>query len=263
MKEVGRCRVLTAELGSEIETAFDGPVRGAAAVARIGREVRRVLRRHDIEEKARLRVSVAPGNRKVLLVQVNTRHRGTPMRIQVSGPADFAATFAAERLDRSLGRSSGARESRVWPDPARPPLASVSERRPVVRRKECDLRACSPAEAARVMDEMDYDAHLFVDAETGEDAVVHWAGPAGVRLARQYSVRPPTAADPGSLTMHPSPALRLTDGEAANHLCRYGLPFVFFTEPRSHRGRLLLRRYDGDLALVVAARSRGLSPSER
>ncbi len=226
---------------------------GSVDTPRVVREVGGAFARWRGVETARLRLSIVPGERRVVLVQANTRFRGTPVRVQVSGPAGFVATSAAERLDRSLVRLTESAGVRVWPDPARPPLASVTERRVIVRRKEYALRRCTPMDAARVMDAMDYDAHLFVDAETGEDAVVHWAGPLGVRLMRQRRVRPSVRLERGPLTVHPRPAPWLTDTEAADRLCRYGLPFVFYTDPRGRRGRLLLRRYDGDLSVVQSA----------
>ncbi|WP_324194564.1 sigma 54 modulation/S30EA ribosomal C-terminal domain-containing protein [Nocardia blacklockiae] len=221
--------------------------------SRLEAEIGSVLRRWRGAEGPRLRLSFVPGEQRVLLAQANFRYRGTPVRVQLSGPAGFVATAAAERLDRSVDRLTRAAGFRLWPDPARPPLASVTGRRVIVRRKECALRMCAPMEAARVMDAMDYDAHLFVDAETGEDAVVYWAGPLGVRLVRQGLVRPPIPLEGGPLTLHPGPAPWLTDTEAADRLCRYGLPFVFYTDPRGRRGRLLLRRYDGDLSVVRPA----------
>ncbi|MFI7003423.1 hypothetical protein [Nocardia sp. NPDC050175] len=48
----------------------------------------------------------------------------------------------------------------------------------------------------------------------------------------------------------PQPAPYLSEHEAADRLCRYGLPFLFYPDPRDRRGRLFCRRYDGDLALI-------------
>jgi Sigma 54 modulation/S30EA ribosomal protein C terminus len=61
----------------------------------------------------------------------------------------------------------------------------------ITRRKPVVLLRGDPLEAVAVMDAMDYDVHLFTDAETGEDAVVYRAGPAGLRLARQRRMYPP------------------------------------------------------------------------
>ncbi len=221
-------------------------------VERTLRSVGRVLRCHRIGAPSRLRLSAAACPDGPVLAQVNTRFREIPVRVQVGGPTGFLAEFVAERLDRQIARIAAGDVARVWPDPARPALAAVTEPRPVVRRKYCELRRGDPRSAATAMDAMDYDAHLFSDAETGEDAAVYWAGPHGVRLARQRRVDPPRS-NTLPLSVNPRPALLLTDAEAGVRLCRYGLPFVFFTDPRDKRGRLLYRRYDGDLALVAPA----------
>ncbi|WP_236567495.1 sigma 54 modulation/S30EA ribosomal C-terminal domain-containing protein [Nocardia sp. CY41] len=222
--------------------------------SRLTRMLTRVLRRHHITAPARVRLSVR-GVGEPALVQVNVPFLDAPTRIQISGPRGFVATFAAERLDRKLARLAGRGESRYWPDPARLPLALVSRERPIVRRKVCDPIVTDLAEAAGIMDAMDYDAHLFVDDRTGEDAVVFWAGPFGVRLARQHQVHSQQSATLPMFTVQPRPAPRLTDQEAAARLCRYGLPFLFYNDPRGCRGRLMYRRYDGDLAVVVPAGS--------
>ncbi|UGT67778.1 hypothetical protein LTT66_32060 [Nocardia gipuzkoensis] len=222
--------------------------------ARLSRVLARVLRRHHITTTARVRLSV-PGADELALVQANVRFLDALARVQISGPRGFVASFAGERLDRQLARLAGRGEPRCWPDPARPPLGRVSHERPIVRRKVCDPIVTNPAEAARIMDAMDYDAHLFVDDRTGEDAIVFWAGPSGVRLARQHQMLPRVPTSAATFTVHPRPAPHLTDQEAAARLCRYGLPFLFYTDPRGRRGRLVYRRYDGDLAVVIPAGS--------
>ncbi|MEV2225949.1 sigma 54 modulation/S30EA ribosomal C-terminal domain-containing protein [Nocardia vinacea] len=176
-----------------------------------------------------------------------------PVRVQVPGPSGFIATFLADRLDRQLARLNAEAVLRHWPDAARPPLAGPTDEKPIVRRKHCALLTGTPEEAVRAMDAMDYDAYLYTDAETGEDAIVYWAGPLGVRLARQYRQQLPESASALSLTVNPHPTPRLTEAEAAARLCRYGLPFLFFTDPSSRRGRLLYRRYNGALAIVLPA----------
>ncbi|WP_280495452.1 sigma 54 modulation/S30EA ribosomal C-terminal domain-containing protein, partial [Nocardia farcinica] len=136
-------------------------------------------------------------------------------------------------------------------------LAEAGPARPSVRRKRCALLIGTPAEAVEMMDAMDYDAHLFTDSDTGEDALVSWAEPHAVRLTRQCATtvpaRTPRAGEALAVHVRPEPAPVLTESEAAAHLCRHGLPHLFFTDVRTHRGRLLYRRYDGDLTIVVPA----------
>lgn len=245
----------TTAAGPEVAVTTRGEV-AAVDVTRAVRAVARVLRRHHLDAPARVRLSAPPDPEAPTVVQVDVRHLDAVIRVQVTGPRGFAVTFAAERLDRRLARMA-AREARAWPDPARPPLARAGAPRPIVRRKRCALSTCTPAEAVAVLDAMDYDAHLFTDAETGEDAVVHWAAP-GVRLIRQRATYPPirspqTVRSAPPIVVDAEPAACLDPVEAANLLCRKGLPFLFCTDPGSGRGGLLYRRHDGDLALVAPA----------
>ncbi|WP_330229957.1 sigma 54 modulation/S30EA ribosomal C-terminal domain-containing protein [Nocardia sp. NBC_00508] len=225
----------------------------SAEIAGSVQSIGQVMHGRHIDETARIRLTGPPDGAGLMLAQANTAYRDMPIRVQIAGPHRFIAAFVAERLDRLITRLGDEPGARLWPDPARPPLASATSPRPIVRRKECELLVGEPGAAARVMDVMDYDAYLFTDAETGEDAIVHWGGPLGVRLARQRRMQPPQCPTAVPLAMNPHPTLRLTEAEAAARLCRFGLPFLFFTDPRSDRGRLLLRRYDGNLTLVAPA----------
>ncbi|MFE5289969.1 sigma 54 modulation/S30EA ribosomal C-terminal domain-containing protein [Nocardia sp. NPDC056611] len=241
-------RVAAATPGVAVESR--GPIT-AAERSRADRVVRQVLRRHHLESPASVRLTRNGSFGATTVAQVNARFDGTQIRVQADGPGGFALTFAAERLDRQLDRLTGKAEPRWAPDPGRAPLAAVSGARPIVRRKQCCLQVLDPVGAAAAMDAMDYDVLLFTDAETGEDAIVHWAGPLGVRMARQRRMRPPASATWRPLTMSPRPTREFTEAEAAARLCAYGLPFLFFTDPSDRRGRLLYRRYDGDLGLVA------------
>ncbi|MET8878671.1 sigma 54 modulation/S30EA ribosomal C-terminal domain-containing protein [Nocardia sp. NPDC004604] len=220
-------------------------------ISRTMRAIDQVLSCRRVDAPARVRLIGSPCVAGAVLAQANVVFRDLIVRAQVPGPGGFVAPFLADRLDRQLARLNSGDIPRYWPDPARPPLAVSTEERPIVRQKSCALLVGAPADAVRVMEAMDYDAYLYTDAETGEDAAVYWAGPLGVRMARQYRTQPPVSTSGLSLTMNPHPTPRLTRAEAAARLCRYGLPFVFFTDPHSGRGRLLYRRYDGALALVL------------
>ncbi len=241
--------------GMSCELITRGDV-GDREAERTLRSVDRVLRYHRIEATARVRLTAAPDAEGPVLAQVNTRFAEQPIRVQVDGPAGFIAPFVAERLDRQIARMSTGAVPRLWPDPARPTLASVTGPRPITRRKFCELRRGGLTAAVGVLDAMDYDAHLYIDGETGEDATVYRAGPIGVHLARQHRVDPPRTPNALPLSMNSDPAPVLTDSEAAERLCRDGLPFVFFTDPGDARGRLLYRRYDGDLTLVTPSAGR-------
>jgi hypothetical protein len=101
------------------------------------------------------------------------------------------------------------------------------------------------------MNAMDYDAHLFTDFASGEEAVVYRAGPTGLRLARQHRMHPPTPPASVAITVNPHPTPILTPRRATDHINRHGLPFLFFTDPTTARGNLLYRRYDGHFTLIT------------
>jgi hypothetical protein len=99
------------------------------------------------------------------------------------------------------------------------------------------------------MDLLDYPAHLFVDEDTGLDAVVYRAGPTGYRLARSRPA-PPPAPNTVRLTVDPRPAPVLDPVRAMTRLDRTGLGHVFFIDPDTGRGQLLYRRFDARYALL-------------
>lgn len=237
------------DLDSGLTVTTHGPV-DPTTTARAARQIAHALRRHSIGS-GRVRLTAESDADAHLLIQVNTHRHDEPVRVQISGARDFAGAIAAERLDRLLTRLHPENAaSRSWPDPSRPVLAAVTELGRIVRRKRCELATTSVETAVRVMDAMDYDAHLFTDAETGEDAIVYWAGPLGVRLARQHRMQLPAALHAMAITVNSHAPLQLTDLEAADRLCSYGLPMLFYSDAHDRRGRLLYRRYDGDLGLV-------------
>ncbi|MEV6979054.1 sigma 54 modulation/S30EA ribosomal C-terminal domain-containing protein [Kitasatospora sp. NPDC093806] len=138
----------------------------------------------------------------------------------------------------------------VLPVRAELPYAAGAQR--IVRRKPAHLVWCSPDAAARTMDAMDFDIHLFTDPATETDAVVYRVGPTGYRLARTVAAAPPSRpAVP--LTLSPCGAPELTENQAVARLAAAELPYLFFAQPGSGRGRVLYRRFDGALGLIAAA----------
>lgn len=224
----------------------------AVQLGQATRTIGRVMRRHHVAGTARVRISAPPCAGAPVLVQVNLDYRGVPVRAQTTGPGGYAVTFAAERLDRQLTGLAGGTIRPQWPGPSRTVPAAPSESRAIVRHKEFALLTGPVDAAAAMLEAMDYEAHLFTEVETGMDAVIHRGGPFGLRLIRQQPRGLPESARL-PLTVHPRPTARLDEGEAAHRLCRYGLPYLFFTDPRDERGRLIYRRYDGDLAVLAPA----------
>jgi len=210
-----------------------------------------VLMRHEITDQVRARALNVSGRGRPAVVQVNLRVFGAPARIQVPG-ATFATAVgvAAARLDRQIRRLTTGWERWPWPDPERRPLGLPGEGR-ITRLKSYRFHVGMPCQATAVMNAMDYDVFVFTDAETGEDAVIYRAGPTGVRLARQRTMRPPAMPVTLPLTINPRRTMDLTVRHAAGRLAEGQLPWLFFTNRESGRGNLVYRRYDGDLGLIA------------
>ncbi|WP_051738435.1 sigma 54 modulation/S30EA ribosomal C-terminal domain-containing protein [Kitasatospora setae] len=202
----------------------------------------------------RVRLTAAPGR---VLAQVNAEVDGRRVRVQLAArTAGEAAERLADGLRRRVRAVSASWRPRPWPsaepaaEPGTGPAAARSGR--IVRVKSPALVWCSPDAAVRTLDAMDYDIHLFTDPATETDAVVHRIGPTGYRLARTLPAGPPhRPATP--LTLSPLPAPPLTDRQAAARLTTADLPYLFFADPATRRGRVLYRRLDGHLALLTGA----------
>ncbi|GAA3776534.1 dormancy-associated translation inhibitor [Plantactinospora mayteni] len=210
-----------------------------------------VLAHHKVPAAgARVRLSGGNCPGGPILVQVNLRVCGAPARMQVPGrPVATAIAAGAARLERQIRRLTTAWQPWPWPDPERRAL-SVPGHGQIARLKTYRLHSGVPCQAAAFLNAMDYDVHLFTDAETSEDAVIYRAGPTGLRLARQRSMRPPSMPVTLPLTVNPRKTPILTPAQAADRLAEGWLPFVFYTDRDSGRGNLLYRRYDGNLGLI-------------
>ncbi|MGW3074628.1 MULTISPECIES: sigma 54 modulation/S30EA ribosomal C-terminal domain-containing protein [unclassified Kitasatospora] len=203
-------------------------------------------------EALRVRFAAVAGG---VLAQVNAEVDGRRIRVQeaASGLAD-SLDRVSEALRGRIRAVTGAWAPRPWSGIRTAPSTGsggvgVPELR-VVRRKEPSLVWCSPEAAARTMDAMDYDIHLFTDPATETDAVVYRVGPTGYRLARTVPAGP-AGRRTSPITLSPYGAPRLTEAQAVDRLAGAELPFLFFAHPDSGRGRVLYRRFDGRLGLIA------------
>lgn len=238
--------------------AADVDVRSRGPVGQDERDCARamiaaVTARHPGTGAVRVRLTGGHHPGGPMVVQVNLRVAGAPARIQVAGPTAAAAIPAgAVRLDRQIRRLGTAWEPWPWPDPERQALA-VPGRDRIVRRKTVPLRPRRTCQAASMLAAMDYDVCLFTDVDTGEDAVVYRAGPTGLRIARQHSMRPAAPSGTPTPTVNSRRTPVLTPESAAARLAEGWLPFLFFTGQDSGRGGLVYRRYDGGVGLLSPA----------
>lgn len=221
--------------------------------------------------QARARLTRLPDHRvaRPILAQGNVVVGGRTIRAQVTARTPrMALDLLHDRLRARLVRLSGQRKDRWSGRPLRDlpgwrrgqeathrppyfprPLAD----RQVVRHKTYGPSICTPDEAVADMELLDYDFFLFTDGETGQDAVVYRAGPSGYRLAEL--VPPPPSWPPPvvPLTASDQPAPRLALAEAIERLDLTGMPFLFFADEATGRGRVLYRRYDGHYGLISPA----------
>jgi hypothetical protein len=221
--------------------------------------------------RARVRLSRSrdPAVARPVIAQGNLDLNGRLLRVQVTADnAHEAVALLETRLRRRLGQMArhwearrGARpeaapyEWRHSKEPTHRPdyFPRPEQQRRVVRHKTYEPARTTPEEAAFDLDMLDHDFQLFTDSETGQDSVIYHAGPTGYRLAQLTPDPPRTRSTAPPLTVSQRPAPRLTLAEAVHRLNAMGLPFLFFAEPASGRGRVLYRRYDGHYGLITPA----------
>ncbi|MEU8246481.1 sigma 54 modulation/S30EA ribosomal C-terminal domain-containing protein [Nonomuraea sp. NPDC048916] len=125
--------------------------------------------------------------------------------------------------------------------------------REVVRHKAYELAWATPDEAAFDMEQLDYDFHLFTEAETGQDSVIYHSRD-GYRLAQiepaPYQLGPVSIP----LTVSSVPAPVLSVSEAVERLESTGMPFIFFVDTSTGRGGVAYHRYDGHYGLITPSR---------
>jgi Sigma 54 modulation/S30EA ribosomal protein C terminus len=219
--------------------------------------------------RVRLSRSHDPAVARPVSAQGNLDVNGRVLRVQVAADnAHEAVALLETRLRRKLAGMARHWEARrgampeatphEWRHGAEPTHRPEFYPRPeqdrkIVRHKTYEPARATPEEAAFDMDMLDYDFQLFTDSESGQDSVIYHAGPTGYRLAQLIPDPTRTWSTALPLTVSERPAPGLTLAEAVHRLDATGLPFVFFAEPTSGRGRVLYRRYDGHYGLVTPA----------
>ena len=211
-----------------------------------------------------LTLSGDPARERPALAEVNLEFDGTRVRAQVAAAEmNEAIDLVTDRLQETLVHQRDRAKTRQrwladqaeheWrhgmvSSPTLDHFRRPAEEREVVRRKTFALAPMTVAEAAFDMDLLGHEFYLFVDRDSGHDAVVR-------RTQDGYAVRgdlaPPTdAAVPVS---YDGLAPMLSIDEARTRLDLAGEPFVFFVDSDTGRGQVLYLRYDGHYGLIEAA----------
>jgi Sigma 54 modulation/S30EA ribosomal protein C terminus len=205
-------------------------------------------------------VAAGPAVARPAVAQATIDLNGRIVRAQAAGPTMRAAIEQmASRLQVRLGRAARNWEALHGTIPAadpgqwrhqsipahRPPyFPRPGDQRTVISRASCAARPETPDQAAAELVLLDYDFHLFTERSTGQDSVVYRT-PGGYRLAMAHPKPSRLGPLPGSVTVSPLPAPRLTIREAAERLDESGQPLTFFIDAATGRGCVLYHRYDG------------------
>lgn len=213
-------------------------------------EVVRVAPRPVLHVTASLVRHDDPANTRPFVAKAALDVNGRLVRARVAAASESEAIdLLDDRLERNLrilsDRAAATRRDDRPPEPGewrhrdlaatRPPVfpRPVDERR-IVRRTTYASEPLTPADARVEMELLDYEFHLFVDAEDGVDSLVYVRRDGAPGLLR--------AEDAPTLTIEAATA-RLDTGDE---------PFVYFVDAASNRGAVAYRRYDGHYGLVTA-----------
>jgi len=255
----------------DVDVTTHDELRGAADCARskIG-ELGRYTIRPVLHARVKLSMHRDPAVQRPMVAQANLDVDGRPVRAQVQAEtAREAVDLLAARLRRGLERAAEHRQARrgelpaarshEWRHDSEPThrpnyFPRQADERRIIRRKSFTMAPCTLDDAAREMDLLDYDFHLFTEKGTGTAAVLYRAGATGYRL----TLVAPTLADQLSpyalaVTISRQPLPCLTEEEAANRLGLLGLPFLFFIDAAHGRASVLYHRYDGHYGLITPA----------
>ncbi|MEU5990020.1 sigma 54 modulation/S30EA ribosomal C-terminal domain-containing protein [Spirillospora sp. NPDC047418] len=206
---------------------------------------------------ARVKLATAPDPavERPAMAQATVDVNGRPVRVHAAAATmQEAIDLLPDLLRARFERIGGRREASRAPKAGRPAHRPARHVRPpgereIVRRKTFAPDTQTPDEAAFDMDLMDYDFWLFADAGTGQDAVLYRAdGGYRIALADPGADRDGPVAVPLSVSPHPAP--RIGEREAIERLEALGLPFLFFADAGTGRGRILYHRYDGHYGLL-------------
>jgi hypothetical protein len=207
--------------------------------------------------KARVRLTSLPSKTltRPALAQARLEVDGEHIRAQLAAPSiNVASQRLSERLELQLAQFRGAPRPRPWPDRGeslRPePVPIEAGRREIVRRKVCLLDEITPQQAAHAMDLRDYDFHLFIDSQSGQDSVVFRVGPTGYRLTRLEGLPPLTSGGVVPITIDVYPVPAGTPEQIAARLDETEMDHRFFLDTTTNRGAVLYRRYDGHYGLL-------------
>ena len=255
---------------AEIRVETHGTVPGEAAsqvAAQVG-SLLRVAAEPILSARVMLTMAADPAVARPAVAQATIDMNGRVIRAQAAGQTmraaiDQMASRLRIRLVRAARNWAALRGTIPVPEPGewrhqsipayRPPyFPRPAEQRAVIRRVSYAARPETPEEAAAELDLLDYDFHLFTERSTGQDSVLYRTRGGHCLAMAHPDLGRPAGPLPGSMTLSPLPALRLTVQQAAGRLDATGETFTFFIDIDTGRGSVLYYRYDGHYGLLVS-----------
>ncbi|MFI4985499.1 MAG: HPF/RaiA family ribosome-associated protein [Solirubrobacterales bacterium] len=157
-----------------------------------------------------------------------------------------------------LERRAGGLEPGEWHHGASsPPRPSYFPRpvqeRSLVRRKTFALGTIDPLQAVSEMLALDHDFYLYLDAETGADAVAYHRDDGRIGVIYPDGDRPRTVAGDGPVWEASRLKEPITLEAAVAEMNALNHRFMFFTSAETARGNVIYLRYDGNYGLIVPA----------
>ncbi|MDI9885820.1 HPF/RaiA family ribosome-associated protein [Streptomyces sp. HNM0645] len=218
--------------------------------------------------RAQLTQAANPSASRPATAQAVVDVNGRPVRAHVAADTMFEAVdLLQDRLAARLARTRRHVGSEHRGGPAaeeasrghrrhgrRPDRQQPAEERRVVRHKSFGLGLQTPEDAVIDMESMGYDFWLFTDMASGRDSVVYRDGRTGRhRVASAGAVSPAHEAGP-LLGVGSAPVPECSLDDAVRRMRLTGLPFLFFADSATGRGRVLYHRRDGHYGLITPAR---------
>ncbi|MDH3299431.1 MAG: sigma 54 modulation/S30EA ribosomal C-terminal domain-containing protein [Acidimicrobiia bacterium] len=215
-------------------TAVDNPANERSAMAEIVLDLDRTI----VRAHADARTFTEAVDRAVDRIQVRIRHERSRRKARQRGRE---ATDESP-ISLSLTATTG-------PEPG----AATPERPEIVRHRSFAPDSLTIDEAAWDLGMLDYNFLLFVEAETGDDAVLSTADDDSLVIQFRHPVDNGRADCMTDVLTAEGPPPSLRPSEAIELLANTGSRFVFFVDPASGRGNIVYRRHDGHYGLIIPA----------
>ncbi len=215
-------------------TAVDNPAYERPAMAEVVLDLDRTIVRAHAEAPTFTEAI----DRVVDRLQVRIRHDRSRRRARQRGrdPLNGSRTAPGQIASESLE-----------------PAAMKPDEPEIVRHRSFTPDELTIDEAAWDLEMLDYEFLLFVEADTGDDAVLTGDGHGALVIQFRQPAEHGPINSVTKVAMAENPPPRLRPSDAVDLLEATGDRFMFFVDQTSGRGNVVYRRYDGHYGLINPA----------